>query len=166
MKKHPGYYLGAVFENHQAAEAAVRELRQAGVSEEHLGIIVRDPHEHDGLGEAVDDETLHAVEKGMAIGIPVGMLAGMAIMAMAVPGGVIGVGGVLAGAAAGIAPGAFFGGVFGLGADRALTEEEEVWEHVGLEGNHVLVAVHPEADRDQARAVLERNGGRIIVNKS
>jgi hypothetical protein len=166
VKGHLAYYLGAVFDDHQAAEAAVRELRQLGVNEKHLGIIVRDPHEHDSLGDAVSDEAMHAVEKGVAIGIPVGMLAGMGIVAIAVPGGVIGVGGALVGAAAGIPAGAFFGGVFGLAADRASSEVTEVWEQVPLEGNQVLVAVHHEAGREQARGVLERSGGRIAIDES
>ncbi|MDZ7733192.1 MAG: hypothetical protein U5R31_08790 [Acidimicrobiia bacterium] len=157
------YYLGAVFEDHRAAEQAIDELRRVGTAEDHLGIVVREPHGHDGLGEAVDAETAHATGEGIAVGVPVGMLGGMAIMAIAASGGVIGLGGALvAGAAAGLTGGAFFGGALGLATDRAITEEE-AWEDLALDDNEVLVAVHPSADRDRARAVLERHGGRVVT---
>lgn len=161
MKVHEQYYLGAVFGDHEHAEAAVGELRSSGISEKHLGIIVRDPEERDRLGAEIDVETGHAVKKGMAMGVPAGMLAGIAISAIAVPGGVLGMGGILASAAAGATTGAALGGYFGLYADRAL-DEVAAWEDIQLGPREVLVAVHPAADRERVRHILSRHGGRQL----
>lgn len=159
------YYVGAVFPDAATAEAVVTDLHELGVSEEHLGLIVRDPHDRHGLGEEIDHETGEALTKGIAAGVPVGMLATMGVVAVALPGGVIGLGGALAGAAAaGVAGGAYFGGLFGLAADRALTAEEE-WEDIPISGDEVLIAAHPDEERreEQIRAVFDRHGGRPVA---
>ncbi len=130
--------------------------------EEHLGIVLRDPDELDGLGEQIDTETVHALEKGLSVGVPAGVLAGVAIFAIAIPGGALGIGGALAaGAAAGLGFGSYVGALAGLEADKGL-EEEEPWEDLKLDPGQVLVAVHAKKDPKGARAILERNGGHVI----
>jgi hypothetical protein len=107
----------------------------------------------------------HDIEQGIAVGAPIGAVAGMTIMALAVPGvGILGVGGILA---AGGITGAFAGSVVGatvaLSVDGRLLDEEWDWEQTPLRPGQVLVVVADHGHPDEVPDVLERHGGHLVA---
>ncbi|OWY62915.1 hypothetical protein B7486_55875 [cyanobacterium TDX16] len=154
--------MGATFVDHDSADAAVEQLRRDGISDKHLGILVRGAQEPDRIGKQVDSQAMLATARGIAIGIPVGMLASAAIVAVSMPATGLDLGpSLVGGGMAGISLGAFFGGVFGLALDRSLAEEE-AWEDVEVEPGHVLVAARAKAGYERITSIFQQHGGRLV----
>ena len=157
-------HLGAVFGERAAAEAAVEDLRQLGLADEHLGVAVRQP---DGyvFEEDAEADVAHGIEKGIAIGAPIGALAGMTVLALVVPGvGTLGVGGIVAaGGLSGALAGTYLGAFLGLTTEDHLLEEEWDWERVPLQPGQVLIVVAGHGHPDQVADVLERHGGHLVA---
>jgi hypothetical protein len=178
-------HIAAVFPDRAHAEAVVEALRALGLGSEHLGVAVRgtDPiaFEHDEQTDLV-----HDLEVGAAAGTPIGALAGLALVAVAVPG--VAVGGVLAlgGAFALVAvavPGVAVGGVLALGGAFALAgfllgsyvgvaagaegwTAHEHFEDVALEPGEVMVVVCSHGHGDTVNDVMRRHGGRLLRAKT
>ena len=108
-------HLGAIFSDHDAAESAVEDLRRSGLADEHLGVAVHQPDEY-VFEEDVETEMTDGLERGIAIGAPIGAVAGMTVLALVFPGaGPLGVGGILAaGGLTGALSGGFWGAYLGL----------------------------------------------------
>lgn len=157
-------HLGAVFDDRAGAEAAVRDLRRLGLADEHLGVAVHHSETY-ALEEDVDAEVAHGLKKGIAIGAPIGAVAGMTVLALAVPGvGTLGVGGILAaGGITGALAGGFWGAYLGLTAEEHALEEEWDWERVPLTPGQVLIAVSGHGHPEQVVGVLQRHGGRVVA---
>ena len=141
--------VSAVFDSHSEAEAAVRELRQAGVRDTALSIIGR--HEGVSGGDYGGADTHEVKEKGDgrikgAIGgAGVGALLGLA--ALAIPG---------AGA------GALTGGLSGLLTKHGVSDEDARYYEEHIHGGGVFVSVDTGdggLDGERARDILYRNGG-------
>lgn len=161
MAKDP-YYVGATFEDGNDAAAAVDDLRTGVGVTKHGGILVRGEGGHDEIGHEVDRRWALALSRGIAVGIPAGMLAGMLIVWLAMPATGLSLGATLVGgAAAGVSLGCFFGGVFGIGFDRALAEQE-AWDDLEVAPGQVLVAAHARAGGGQAQAILQQHGGQLV----
>jgi outer membrane lipoprotein SlyB len=156
--------LGAVFVDRQAAEAAVNHLRASGLADEHLGIALHGADSHVFEGD-VEAETVRGVERGVAIGAPIGALAGMTLLALVVPGvGAMGVGGILAaGGITGAIAGGFWGAYFGLKSEERVLEDEWDWERAPLEPGQVLVVVDQHGNPDESKRILEHHGGRMVA---
>jgi hypothetical protein len=154
--------IGAVFDRREDAEAAVAELRQLGLADEHLGACVLEPDSY-VFEEDPGTKTRKAVEKGVAVGAPVGAVAGMTVLALAVPGlGTLGVAGILASGATGTLAGTWLGTFFGLNAGQSLTDEEADWEHVALKPGQLLIVTGGHDHPDEVSGILSRNGGHLI----
>ena len=67
-------HLGAIFENRADAEAAVEELRETGLGNEHLGLAVHGP-DTVVFEEDLEQEVGKGIEHGVAVGAPVGAIA-------------------------------------------------------------------------------------------
>lgn len=156
-------HVPAVFSSLEAAEAAVEELREIGIADEHLGVAMHEPGDIK-FEEDEDHEVGKSVAEGATTGAVVGVLAGIAIMAAALPGiGTVGVGGLLAaGGAAGALGGVFGGGLGGVLAKVPLLEEEDRYAEVPLERNEILVVAKSHDQVERVREVMERHGGRCI----
>jgi hypothetical protein len=156
--------LGAIFEDRVVAEAAVEELRRSGLADEHLGVAV---HGSDSyvFEEDVAAEMAHGMERGIAIGAPIGAIAGMTALALIVPGvGTIGVAGILAaGGVTGALAGGFWGAYLGIKAEEHVMEEEWDWERTPLQPGQVMVVVDQHGHADEVKRILEHQGGRIIT---
>lgn len=155
--------LGAIFAEHSDAEAAVEDLRRLGLVDEHLGVAVRQPEGYVFEREG-ETEVAHGVGKGIALGAPIGAVAGMIVLALAGPGAAaVGLGGLLAtGAVTGATAGGFWGAYLGLSAEKHVLEEERDWERTDLRPGEVLVVVCQHGDPDQFREVIARHGGRVV----
>ncbi|MEX2100671.1 MAG: hypothetical protein WEB19_04575 [Acidimicrobiia bacterium] len=156
-------HIAAVFATRDTAQAAIDELRQLGFGSDRLGVAVREGTSR-AFERDADAELVHDTETGFAAGAAIGFLAGMSIAAIAlVPGGVIGLGGILAFGAAGGLSGAYFGAFFGESAgERASTEREEL-SSTRLEPGQVLVAVCSHGHPAAVQTILERHGGQLLL---
>jgi hypothetical protein len=156
-------HVAAVFDDRQAAQSAADELRQLGLGSDRLGIAVRESEPH-AFERDVETELVRDTKLGIAAGGAVGLLAGMSIAAVAlVPGGALGLGGILAIGAGSSLGGAMLGGYLGEAmADRAFGEREELLA-AHLEPGQTLVAVCSHGHPSAVEAIMERHGGQLLL---
>lgn len=155
-------HIGAIFANRHSAEAAIDDLREIGLGSEHLGTAIRNRDrvvfEHD---EAED--FLHDVEAGTGTGTVIGLIGGMLIFSLALPGiGTLGAGGILAlGAATGIG-GAMLGGYAGVAAASRDLDEHQRLSHTPLAPDEVLVVACSHDHPKLVENALQRHGGQLL----
>ena len=155
-------HIGAVFADRRSAEAAIGDLRVIGLGSDHLGAAVshHDPvvFEHDESQDLLRD-----VEAGTGAGAAIGVLGGMLIFGLALPGiGTLGAAGILAvGAATGIG-GAMLGGYAGVAAANRELDEHERLSQTPLQPGEVLVVACSHNHPDLVTDALERHGGRLL----
>jgi len=164
--------ISAVFDSHSEAEAAARELRDAGVSDSALSVIAQRSSDGDG-GDYGDAETHEVKEKGEGAlkgalgGGAVGALLGIA--ALAIPGvGPLAAAGAIASsaipeaAAIGAGVGALAGGVSGLLTKHGVSEEDASYYEERINSGGVFLSVDTNnagLGADEVRDILYRNGG-------
>ena len=162
--------VSAVFDSQSEAEAAVRELRQAGVPDSALSVIAK--REAAG-GDYGDADTTEVKEKGEGLlkgalgGAGVGALLGIA--ALAIPGvgplaaaGAIAASAVPEAAAIGAGVGALAGGLTGLLTKHGVSEEDARYYEGRINEGGIFVSVDTSGDGvdgDRAREILYRCGG-------
>jgi hypothetical protein len=151
-------HIAAVFPDRVHAEAAVEDLLAIGLGSEHLGLAVRTDEpvvfEHDTEAERVRSSVATA-----AIGAPVGLLAGLGLAALVVPG--IAVGGFLALAGVGAGWGAMLGGFLGLTLDDRANREHDRLEWTPLAPGEVLVAVCSHGRDTEVTSIMRQHHGEI-----
>ncbi|MFC7537807.1 hypothetical protein ACFQPG_10590 [Sphingomonas sp. GCM10030256] len=163
--------VSAVFDSHSEAEAAVRELRQAGVRDSALSVIAQ--RNDTGAGEYGDADTVEAKEKGE--GLLKGALAGggvgalLGIAALAIPGvgplaaaGAIAASAVPEAAAIGAGVGALTGGLTGLLTKHGVNEEDATYYEERIKSGGVFVSVDTSdagVSSETAQDILYRSGG-------
>lgn len=176
------YHKRAVgtFATHQAAEAALRELRDSGFLMDHVSVVGRDLDRYPEMaGTGADDRLVETSQRinrdtqadegaktgaiaGGALGGLTGLLVGLG--AIAIPGiGPVMLGGALAtalattisGGAIGAAAGGLVGGLVGLGIpeDRARAYHDRV-----SRGEYLVMVEGTEAEIQQAETILHRRG--------
>jgi hypothetical protein len=162
--------VSAVFDSTSEAEQAVRELRQAGVSDSALSVIAR----HEGAGGDYGDASTHEVKekgegllKGALGGAGVGALLGIA--ALAIPGvGPLAAAGAIAStaipeaAAIGAGAGALAGGIGGLLKKHGVSDEDASYYEEHIHRGGVFVSVDTAGagiPAETARDILYRYGG-------
>lgn len=162
--------ISAVFDNHSEAEAAARELREAGVPDTALSVIAR---REEGGGDYGDAET-HEVKdkgegtlKGAVVGAGAGALLGIA--ALAIPGvgplaaaGAIAASAIPEAAAIGAGAGALAGGLTGLLTKHGVNEADASYYEDRINEGGVFLSVDATEgaiSTDEVRDILYRNGG-------
>jgi len=156
--------LGAILGDRIRAESAVEDLRRLGLADEHLGVAVHGSDVY-VFEENVEAETVHSMGRGIAVGAPIGAIAGMTALALIVPGvGTLGVAGILAaGGVTGALAGGFWGAYLGLRAEEHIVDEELDWERTPLQTGQVMVVVDQHGHPDEVKRILEHHGGRILT---
>lgn len=156
-------HIAAIFGDRRSAQAAVDELRQLGLGSDKLGMALREGATH-AFERDAEAEIVHDTEMGVAAGAVVGALAGMSLAAVAfLPGGVVGLGGILLFGLPGGLVGGMLGGYAGDDVgERAFFEREELVA-TKLEPGQVLVAVCSHGHPEMAEAVFERHGGQLVL---
>ena len=162
--------ISAVFDNHSEAEAAARELRDAGVPDSALSVIARRQEDSGDYGDAETHEVKEKGEgalKGAIGGGAVGAILGIA--ALAIPGvgplaaaGAIASGAIPEAAAIGAGAGALAGGLSGLLTKHGVSEEDAGYYEERINNGGIFLSVDTRAagiSADQARDILYRNGG-------
>ena len=162
--------VSAVFDSQSEAEAAVRDLRQAGVRDSALSVIAK----HEGAAGDFGDANTHEVKekgegliKGALGGAGVGALLGIA--ALAIPGvGPLAAAGAIASSAVpeavaiGAGAGALTGGLTGLLTKHGVSEDDAKYYEGRIHDGGVFVSVNTDEaglSRDEAQELLYRAGG-------
>ena len=162
--------ISAVFDNHSEAEAAARDLRQAGVPDSALSVIARRSENSCDYGDADTHEAKEKGEgalKGALCGAGVGAILGLA--ALAIPGvgplaaaGAIASGAIPEAVAIGAGAGALTGGLTGLLTKHGVSEEDASYYEERINSGGVFLSVDASAagiGSDEVRDILHRNGG-------
>ena len=162
--------VSAVFDSNSEAEAAVRELRQAGVRDNALSVIARREGADGDYGDAETHEVGEKTEgliKGGLVGAGAGALLGIA--ALAIPGvgpfaaaGAIAASAIPEAAAIGAGVGALAGGVTGLLTEHGVSEEDATYYEARINNGGVFLSVDTSEagmTRETAEDILYRNGG-------
>ena len=162
--------ISAVFDSHSEAEAAARDLRQAGVPDSALSVIARRQEESGDYGDANTHEAKEKGEgalKGALGGAGVGALLGIA--ALAIPGvGPLVAAGAIAGsaipgaAAIGAGAGAIAGGLSGMLTEHGVSDDDAKYYEERIHSGGIFLSVDAQAagiGSDQLRDILYRSGG-------
>ena len=150
-----------VFRTHTDAQRAVRELKDAGFTDEQIGIT----HQHeDAEGYAKqheDDETMagEGAAAGAAVGAGTGALWALGIAAGMLPAvGPIIAGGILASVAASAAGAAAAGGLIGALIGLGIPEDEAEYYHSELKEGRTIVTVKAHDRTADAWRILSGAG--------
>jgi hypothetical protein len=161
-----------LFRDHSEAEDSIRDLKQAGFTNEQIGVATRDrPDRKEERAEPVKSEeepgkVVEDTAEGMAEGAAVGALTGGVvgglvglIGSLLIPGlGPVLVGGVLASTLMGMGIGAATGGLIGALVGMGVPEEEAKYFEAGFREGGTLVTVNAGDATPEAVAILERHG--------
>jgi uncharacterized membrane protein len=162
--------ISAVFDSRSEAEAAVQELRSAGIDTSSLSLIGRDEDRttvSDGDGQVTDDDAGSSAAKGALGGAGLGAILGVA--ALAIPGvgplvaaGAIASSAIPGAAAIGAGVGAVAGGLGGYLKNHGVSDEDASYYEGRINEGGIFVSVDASDNRvptEQVREILMRNGG-------
>jgi uncharacterized membrane protein len=169
-----GRIIVAIFEESSEAEDAIRDLKNAGFTNEQIGVATQDRaggvRSASGEGTVVD-ETATGLAEGAATGaLTGGVIGGLVglISSLLIPGvGPLVVGGVLASTLLGMGVGAATGGLIGALVGMGVPEEDARYFDAGLRRGKTLVTVNTTNESpDEAISILERHGGDLGPSRS
>jgi len=175
-----GVIVVALFEERSEAEDAIHDLKNAGFTNEQIGVATQgriEAGEARNEGSAVDDEADRIVEdtaSGLAEGAAAGALTGGVIgglvglvSSLLIPGlGPLLVGGVLASALMGMGVGAATGGLIGALVGMGVPEEDARYFDAGLREGRTMLTVSGTAGAPEAVAILQRHGADLGPSQS
>ena len=149
-----------VFENHSQADKAVNELRDAGFSEDQIGVALKNPV--GSSTKTIKEEGTEAGEgaiTGVIAGLGIGALAGLGVLAGVIPvigpaiaAGTLGV--IVSNAAAGAGIAGLIGALIGAG----IPEDEAKYYESEFQAGRTIVTVKANGRSDEALAILRANG--------
>lgn len=148
--------ITASFKSRPAAEHALRQLEDLGITEDQVSVIVSD----DTKGSSFDIDTDNKSDEGIVAGGVAGGLVGAVLAAvlsagaLAVPAAGIIVSGWLVSAAAGMGAGMAAGGLIGGLIGAGIPEYEAKLHEDAVKSGAILLAVRPN-DEEQAKLVKE-----------
>lgn len=158
-----GRTVVGLFNDRSNAEAAIRDLKAAGFTEEQIGVALQTAEGEARIaGERqVGEVESHSGEfaaKGAVSGGVLGGLVGL-LGSLLIPGfGPVVVGGVLATTLTGAGLGAAAGGIIGALTGMGVSEQDAKHFDLGLRAGGTLVAVGAGNRTDEALAILQRHG--------
>ena len=159
-----GVIVVALFEERSEAEGAIRDLKNAGFTNEQIGVATQDRVE---AGKARSEGS--AVEGAAAGALTGGVIGGLVglVSSLLIPGlGPLLVGGVLASALMGMGVGAATGGLIGALVGMGVPEEDARYFDAGLRDGRTLLTVSGTDSAPEAVAILERHGADLGPSKS
>jgi hypothetical protein len=156
-----GVVVIGLFPDPDAAAQAVRQLKDAGFTNEEIGVIVPNVSPEGTplvVGEDLDVEA-EGVKTGAATGGIVGGLLGL-IGSLLIPGlGAVTLGGVLASTLLGAGVGAVTGGLIGLLVGMGASQVEAEYFDRGVRAGGTLLTIQPAPARAaEARGILQGAG--------
>ena len=161
--------ITAVFDLRSEAEAAIRELRDAGLDADRFSVIGKEEGRTtvaDGAGEDTGETACDAV-KGALGGAGIGALLGVAALAIPGVGPLVAAGAIASSAipgavAIGAGAGALAGGLTGLLKDHGVNDDDASYYETRINDGGIFVSVDTSGDHFQAETaqeILSRNGG-------
>lgn len=146
----------AVYHSHADAQAAIRDLKAAGFTEDQIGIAAQD-REGAFQEQTEGNKAGTGAAVGATAGLGAGALWGLGIVAGVLPAiGPVIAGGALAAIAASAAGTAAAGGVVGALIGLGIPEEEAEYYHGEFERGRTIVTVKATgADADKARRIMD-----------
>ena len=152
-----GRTVVGLFNNRHHAEAAIRDLKRAGFTDEQIGVAMQDKGEQRELMDTTSSNAAEGAAKGAVSGGIVGGLIGL-LGSLLVPGvGPIVVGGVLASTLTAAGIGAATGGLIGALIGLGVPEEDAQHFDQGLRSGGTLITVDAGARTGDALAILQRH---------
>ncbi len=152
-----GRTVVGMFTQRAHAEAAIRELKDAGFTEDQIGVAMQDEQEQRGLAADTGTQAADGAATGALSGGVVGGIMGL-LGSLLIPGiGPIVAGGVLASTLAGAGIGAATGGLIGALASLGVPEEDARHFDLGLRSGGILVTVSAGDQTGTALAILDRH---------
>lgn len=148
-----------LFRDSNEAQAALQDLRSAGIPREHLNLVAYDGSgAFDTNATALDKELASNTAKGAAAGGIAGLLLGIASLAIPGVGPIIAAGPIAAAlTAAGV--GAATGGMLGALADMGVPGHEAQYYQEAIRRGGTLLIVQAEGEAaDHAQSILDRHG--------
>jgi uncharacterized protein (TIGR02271 family) len=146
-----------LFRSGSAAERAIRDLKNAGFTDNQIGVLMQDREQERKLAEDTQTKAGESAAKGAAAGGVVGGLAGL--LAAVIPGvGPLVAGGALASALAGAGIGVAAGGLLGALVGMGVPEEEARYYERGVREGGILITVDAGARAAEARQILDQAG--------
>jgi hypothetical protein len=150
-----------LFHNQADAEKAIRRLKDAGFSENQIGVALKDRGRQQELIEGTGTQAAEGAATGAigggVLGGVIGLLAGVG--ALAIPGvGPIIAGGTLASTLAGAGIGAAAGGLLGALVGMGVPEEDAAHFDRGFRAGGTLVTVDAGSRVEEARTCFVESG--------
>ena len=157
--------ITALFDDYDDAVEAVRQLREAGITDADISFVSGSEKHRSATRSDVDDDAVSDTGKGAAIGGVIGggagLLAGLGMLA--IPGlGPVVAAGWLASTLAGLAAGAATGGLVGALVDAGVPEDEAHAYAEGIRRGGTIVTVR--VDESLADPALDILGDEGTVN--
>lgn len=153
-----GRTVVGMFNRRTDAESAIRDLSQAGFTDDQIGVALKDSAEQRDLMESSGSAGVDGVATGALGGGLLGGLIGL-LGSLLIPGvGAIVVGGVLGSTLAGVGIGAATGGLIGALVGMGVPEADAQHFDLGVRSGSILVTVDAGARTAEALAILERHG--------
>jgi uncharacterized membrane protein len=152
--------ITATFKTRIAAESALRQIENLGITEENISLVVTD----ETRGKTFNIDEHSKADEGAAAGATAGGLIGAVLgslataTAMAIPGLNIVISGALVSALAGLGAGAATGGLVGALIGAGIPEHEAKIYEDELRAGAILIAVEAKDgdQRDQIKDIFER----------
>jgi hypothetical protein len=146
-----------LFRHRSGAEAAVRDLTQAGFPEDRIGVAMQERVEQGDMLDEMGTDPAEGAAKGAVSGGLVGGLLGL-LGSLLIPGvGPVLAGGVLASTLAGAGIGAATGGLLGALVGLGVPEEDAKHFDQGFRAGGTLVTVDAGPRTPEAVAILARH---------
>jgi uncharacterized membrane protein len=147
-----------MFRNRADAEAAIRDLRNAGFAEEQIGVAMQDQPQQEELAESTGSQVAQGVATGAVSGGILGGLIGL-IGSLLIPGlGPVVVGGLLAATLTGVGLGAAAGGLLGALVGMGVPETDVRHFEAELRTGRVLLAISAPSRMTEVLDVFARYG--------
>lgn len=150
-----------VFADRRHAQAALRELKDAGFGEDKIGVIAQHTDESPA-GAVMEEHGSHVVDgavTGVVAGAGVGALWALGIVTLGIPAiGPVIAGGVFAAILASAVGGAVIAGITGALIGLGIPEEEAQYYEGEFKSGRTLLTVQDENRYDEAWRILHRNG--------
>jgi hypothetical protein len=164
-----GSTVVGVFAEREQARCALNALKEVGLSEDQIGVLMRQP-EDSGDSGLTTDQKLKVAGKAAAGGAVAGGVLGAvlgAASALLIPGvGPVIAGGILAsvlsGAAAGVAAGGVVGALDGLG----VPEDEARFADQEFQAGRIIVTAQASPAQDNLKRIFHNCGGYDIHTES
>jgi hypothetical protein len=149
-----------VFNSPSQARKAFEELRQAGFTNEHLGVVGRDADVRKEVTGTSEGKAAAGAATGAAAGAGIGLLWGLGVAANLIPAiGPVIAGGTFAALAASAATGAATAGIAGALIGWGIPEEHAGYYEKEVKAGRILLTVNADGRPESAEKIINRCGG-------